>query len=145
MKKPISTKVHGLLDYLSVPTLLVLPRALGCGKKVTGLLTGAAVGLLGYSLITRYELGLFKVLPMKGHLALDLMSGAMLAASPFVLLDEQERNGTMTSVLLGFGTFEIVAASLTQRQPSPASEELTVTDRLTGSINKAKEALGVGR
>ncbi len=118
MNRPITTFVHGILDYVTAPTLLILPRAMRCDSKVTNLLTAAALGVLGYSVMTRYELGLLKVLPMKGHLTLDMMSGAMLAAAPFVLLNEQERNTTNTAMLAGFGVFEIAAALLTKIQPS---------------------------
>lgn len=121
MNKPISTKVHGVLDYLTAPTLFTLPRVMGWGKKTTTLLTGAALGLLGYSVLTRYELGLIRVLPMPGHLALDMASGGMLLAAPFTLLDKHERSGPVTAALVGFGVFEVAASLLTQTQP--ASDE----------------------
>jgi hypothetical protein len=146
MNKPISTKTHAILDYLTVPTLLVLPRVLGLNKKVLTLLTGTAFGLLSYSMLTRYELGLFKLLPMKGHLAIDMLSGTMLAAAPFALLNKQERTATVMGILLGFGIFEITTASLTQEQPSSASaEDFTVTDRLVAGLDKVKETVGIGR
>ena len=70
--KLLSTRTHGVVDYLTAGTLLALPRAMGWGDRVTNLLTGAALGTVAYSLLTRYELGAVKVLPMKAHLALDL-------------------------------------------------------------------------
>jgi hypothetical protein len=146
MNKPISTKTHGILDYLTVPTLLVLPHMLGLNKKVSTLLTGTAFGLLSYSMLTRYELGLFKLLPMKGHLAIDMLSGTMLAAAPFALLNKQERTGTVTGILLGFGIFEVTTASLTQKQPSYAgTQDVTVADRLVAGLGKVKETVGIGR
>jgi hypothetical protein len=42
------------------------------------------VSALVYSLLTNYELGLFKVLPFRGHLALDVMSGVLLVLSPWL-------------------------------------------------------------
>lgn len=96
--KPISTKMHGVIDYLTSGTLLVLPRA------------------LGWRPLTRYELGLAKVLPMKAHLALDGMSGALLAAAPFLFRDEKR---AVTGALAGVGLFEIAASLLTRTQPSP--------------------------
>ena len=99
MFRPISTMVHGILDYVTAPTLIALPRMLGWGQKVTWLLNGAGVGVLGYSLLTRYELGLVKVLPMKVHLAIDMASGGMLALSPFILLKKRERDVAMTATL----------------------------------------------
>lgn len=121
MFRPISTYVHGILDYITGPALLILPRALGWDEKMTNLLSGAGVFILGYSMLTRYELGLFKVLPMKGHLTLDAISGTALAMSPFLLFDEQERDSVKTSTLIGLGLYEIAAALMTQTE-SPVEE-----------------------
>jgi hypothetical protein len=38
----------------------------------------------GYSLITDYELGALKVLPMPTHLAFDAAKGVFMAASPWL-------------------------------------------------------------
>ena len=115
--KLISTRTHGVLDYLSVGTLLAVPRALGWGPRVTNLLTGAAVGTLAYSLLTRYELGLVKVLPMPAHLALDAIQGALTCAAPALLPDE---DGSVAVALVGLGVFELGAALTTKTRP-PAS------------------------
>jgi hypothetical protein len=80
--KPISTSVHGILDYVSVGALLAAPRLFGWNSAVRQLLSVAALGTLGYSLMTRYGLGLIKALPMQAHLALDAASGALLCAAP---------------------------------------------------------------
>lgn len=109
--KLLSTKTHGMLDYAAGPLLLSLPRLLNWNQSATRLLTGAAIGATVYSLLTRYELGVFKVLPMRAHLALDGMSGALLAAAPFFLPEEDE---TVTAGLVGIGLFEIVAALTTE-------------------------------
>ncbi len=111
----VSTKTHGVLDYLSVPMLLALPRALKWGPAPTRLLTGAAIGALTYSLFTRYELGLKKVLPMTGHLTLDAASGALLCAAPLMLSEE---DGSVSAMLVGIGAFELGAALTTKTEPS---------------------------
>ena len=113
--KLFSTKTHGVLDYLSVGLLIALPRVLKWDQKATNLLTGAAVGTLAYSLFTNYELGAVKTLPMKTHLALDGASGVLLAAAPFLFLDEDKAT---TATLVGLGLFEITA-SLTTQTTSP--------------------------
>lgn len=112
----VPTKTHGVLDYLSVATLLAAPRALGWGPRATTLLTGAAAGTLVYSLLTRYEFGLKKLLPMPAHLALDAAGGALLCAAPALLPDE---DGSVGAALVGLGAFEI-AAALTTKTASPA-------------------------
>lgn len=42
--KLISTKIHGVLDYVTVASLLTLPRILGWHRDVTRLMTGSALG-----------------------------------------------------------------------------------------------------
>jgi hypothetical protein len=131
MIKPISTRMHGILDYVTAPTLVVLPRMLGWGQRVTLLLNGAGAGVLAYSVLTRYELGLLKVLPMKVHLALDIASGGMLALSPFILLKKRERNVATTATLVGLGLYEVAAGLLTQTQsPVEQADWENVTETL---------------
>ncbi|MBX6315225.1 MAG: hypothetical protein IRY99_20290, partial [Isosphaeraceae bacterium] len=113
----LSTRTHGLLDLLTAGTLLALPRALGWSERVTKLTTNAALGTLGYSLLTRYEFGLLKVLPMEAHLALDAASGAAFCASPLLLADEEPE---VKQALAGIGLFELFAALTTRTHPRPA-------------------------
>lgn len=82
----ISTKTHGMLDYLTGVTLLALPKALGLDDVPASarVLRTAGAGAATYSLITDYELGALKILPMPAHLALDAASGALLASSPWL-------------------------------------------------------------
>ena len=115
--KLFSTKVHGVLDYSSVAFLCVLPRTLGWDRAVTRLLTGSALATLVYSLLTRYELGAIKALPMPAHLALDGTSGLTLCLAAGVLADEPR---PVRLALLGLGLFEITASLTTQTHPKNA-------------------------
>ena len=42
------------------------------------------VGLIGYSLFTNYELGVWKLAPMAVHNLIDITAGTLLAASPWI-------------------------------------------------------------
>lgn len=111
----ISTKTHGMLDYLTGATLLALPKALGLDEVPASarVLRMAGAGAAAYSLVTDYELGALKVLPMPAHLALDAASGALLASSPWLFgFAENGRRHWLPHVLVG--ATEVLAA-LTSR------------------------------
>jgi hypothetical protein len=82
----IPTSVHGTLDYLASGVNLGFPALLELDDAPTAALIPRLDGLAGagYSLITDYELGLLKVLPMRAHLILDAAKGALLASSPWL-------------------------------------------------------------
>src|SRR5262245_66527610 len=42
------------------------------------------IGLIAYSVFTNYELGVWKVAPMAVHNLIDVVAGALLAASPWL-------------------------------------------------------------
>jgi hypothetical protein len=108
----ISTKLHGVLDYATAPLLLALPRQLGWSPAAIRILTGAGIATAVYSMLTRYEFGAVKALPMPAHLALDAMSGLGLLVAGLTLPDQSpgEQAG-----LIALGLFELGAAMLTER------------------------------
>lgn len=129
MDRPISTFVHGILDYVTAPTLIMLPRMLKLGNMATNILSAAGLGVLGYSVMTRYELGVFKLLPMKTHLTMDIVSGAALTMAPFLFVKGGlDRMPAVRLTFLGFGLFEIAAGLMTKTQPSPTADESPITN-----------------
>lgn len=118
MQKPISTKVHGILDFMTAGFLMTLPRVMGWSKTVTTICDSAAVGATGYSLLTKYEMAprATRVLPMKAHLTLDALSGGALIGAA-ALLDDEDPEVRLT--LGAIGAWEIAAALMT-RANSPA-------------------------
>jgi hypothetical protein len=121
MYKPISTKTHGVLDYLTIGTLFALPRAMGWSRQLTDGMTALALGKLGYTLMTRHELGLWKKIPMNVHLALDAAGGAALGAMPLMLGDEDDLGAQAACCALG--TFDVLAATMTEtRMPFPIEQ-----------------------
>ena len=114
MYKPISTKAHGFLDYLTVATFLTLPRVMGWSRGLTQGMTMLGLGKLGYTLFTKHELGVVKKLPMQAHLALDAAGGAALCAMPMLLGDEDDVGACAACCALGL--FDIAAAPMTQTE-----------------------------
>ncbi|HYD91016.1 MAG TPA: SPW repeat protein [Flavobacterium sp.] len=84
--KFIDTKTHGFLDYIVGLFLIAAPWVFNLDPSAPEgmifIIMGAAV--IVYSIITNYELGLIKALSMKTHLTLDVLSGIVLAASPWL-------------------------------------------------------------
>ena len=81
----LPTRWHGLLDYLVAILLIALPEIVrlpaGFPRYVP-----VALGIITvlYSLITSYEWGLMRMIPMRAHLVLDLLNGLLLAVSPWL-------------------------------------------------------------
>ena len=108
----ISTRTHGVLDYLTSGMLLSAPRLLGLTDIPASArafrLAGGGAAL--YSLLTDYELGAVKLVPMPVHLALDAASGALVASSPWLLgFAKEGPRYWLPHVLVG--AFEMPAAS----------------------------------
>ncbi|WP_147203692.1 SPW repeat domain-containing protein [Segetibacter aerophilus] len=114
--KVISTKTHGVLDYLMGILLIASPWifgfANGGAEQWIPIIVGA--GALVYSLMTNYEMGVVKTLSMKTHLTLDLMAGILLAASPWIF-GFSDRVSTPHLIL---GLLEIGASLVTKTTPS---------------------------
>ena len=113
--KFISTRIHGYLDYAMGALLIVAPWIFGFAEneaaKWVAILIG--VGAIFYSIITDYELGLFKIIPMPGHLMIDLIAGIFLAASPWIF-------GFADFIFwphLILGILEIGASLMTKKHP----------------------------
>jgi hypothetical protein len=113
--KVISTKTHGVLDYLMGLLLIASPWlfgfATGGAEMWVPIILGG--GALVYSMMTNYELGVFKTISMKTHLTLDAMSGVLLAASPWIFGFAD----TVYMPHLVLGLLELGAAMLTKTQP----------------------------
>ena len=82
----VPTRVHGMADYLIGALLVLAPWLFGFadGGAETWVPVVLGAGVVLYSLLTDYELGLVRRIPMRVHLGLDLAGGAVLAASPWV-------------------------------------------------------------
>ena len=82
----ISTRTHGVLDYVVGALLIVVPYILGFADGTAAQWVPQALGLvaIGGALMTDYELGVMRVIPMPVHLMIDIGSGALLALSPWL-------------------------------------------------------------
>jgi hypothetical protein len=82
----VPTKAHAAVDMATGPALIAAPTLLRMNGNTGATIPPRVVGSLAtaYSLLTDYELGLKRVVPMRAHLALDALGGVALAATPFL-------------------------------------------------------------
>jgi hypothetical protein len=112
----LSTKVHGVLDYLVGVLLIAAPWlfdfARGGAETWVPVILG--VSTIIYSLMTDYEYSMSRKLSMRSHLTLDLLSGILLAASPWIFGFSEYVY--MPHLIVGL--FEVVASLITQTAPA---------------------------
>jgi hypothetical protein len=114
----VPTKAHAAVDQLVGPTLMLAPELLHLKADRTEALiprvNGAAATV--YTNLTDYELSMKRVLPVRVHLALDAMSGVMLAAAPWVTGSARRgRRHWLPHAV--FGAFEVGLALTTKTEP----------------------------
>jgi hypothetical protein len=77
--------LHAVADYAVGALLIIVSLAVGgsAGAVATGVVVGATV--LVVSMLTRYPLGVAKVLPFTVHSAGDYLAAGLLLVAPFAL------------------------------------------------------------
>jgi len=111
----MTTRMHGIADYLVGIVLIIAPYLFGFadGSAAQWIPQILGVGAIAYSLLTDYELGAMRVIPMPVHLGIDFMSGLLLLVSPWLF-------GFADRVYwphVIFGLIEIGASLTTQTRP----------------------------
>ena len=114
----IPTRFHGFLDYIVGVVLIAAPWIFqfsdNTAATVVPIVLG--IGLIAYSLLTDYELGVARVLPMHVHLLFDIAAGVVLAASPWIFGFADEGANVWVPHLLA-GIAAIVLGLVTLQQP----------------------------
>ena len=101
---------HAIADYAVGAGLIVAALAIGgSGAAVaTGVVVGATV--LAVSMLTKYPLGVMRVLPFTLHAAGDYLAAALLLLAPFAL-GFSDTDGTLTALYV-VGGIAVTAVSL---------------------------------
>ena len=117
--KFIPTKVHGILDYVVAIALVLAPMIFGfseVGGAAVIVPTVLGIALFVYSLLTKYEWGVFKVLSMPYHLMIDMVAAIFLALSPFLFgFVNEAPNAWLPHVVVGIAVILVVLFS--EKQP----------------------------
>src|SRR5262252_7348202 len=118
----VPTTIHGIFDYVGAGGLIATPFIFGFSSMggiavILPILMG--LGLIIYSLLTDYELGLpaLRVIPMRVHLTVDFVAAAFLAVAPFLFGYSNEGvNVWLPQVIAGVAVVLLVLVSQTQQQ-----------------------------
>jgi len=83
----VTKQIHAYLDYPVAVALIALPFILGLGTTNSlalylSVVTGVAAFVL--TLLTDHQLGLYKIIPYKGHLIVDALVGTVFMFAPFL-------------------------------------------------------------
>jgi len=122
----IPTGMHAYFDYIGGIVLIAAPfifafYSLGGPAVIVPMVLG--VGLILYSLLTNYELGIpgLKFIPMWVHLIFDFVAAAFLALSPFVFgFIDKTPNAWLPHIIAGVGVILLVVVTQTHYQPKKA-------------------------
>ncbi len=114
--KFITTRVHGVIDYIMTVLLFAAPWIFGFNKGDFSTWTCITLGfiMLFLSLTTAYELGYTRIIPMRTHLVVDFLTGALLAASPWIFSFSE--HVYLPHLILGLG--EIMVSLVTRTVPT---------------------------
>lgn len=85
MKKPISPRVHGIIDYTTVAAVAAAPRVMNFPKPAQVLADALAASYTGVSAMTDYPLGMKRAIPFKAHGATELAIAVILPMLPWAL------------------------------------------------------------
>lgn len=84
--RQLSPKLHGILDYLAAAAFATAPLLFMINERTAAVFGCyvAAATLLLVSLLTRYPLGVVRVIPFTVHGALEFVTAPLLVAYPWI-------------------------------------------------------------
>ena len=108
----IPTVIHGAADYVVGLIVMALPFVLDLHGGQGWFFLALGASAVFYSLLTDYELGIVRVLPVRIHLLLDAVFGlAMLTAPSLLYLTEA---ASAVSYAIGVSALILTATTRTQ-------------------------------
>jgi len=112
--------MHAIEDYMTSTALPYTARKLGVTPNTRRIMDSVAAVAGAQSMITDYEGGVLRLLPMRAHLAADVLMGVGLIS----IAGMMRRKPTVDRLaLLGLGAFSIVTALMTRGTPDDRDGE----------------------
>ena len=134
--KVISPTLHGVLDYATCAFFALAPTLLGLHGAYATVCYVLAGGYLVVSLLTNMPLGAVRVLPFPMHGKLELVSGLVLLASPW-LFGFANDHDTARNLFTAAGAVFLAVYALTDwYAPAPAAAMHGHTISSAGTENR---------
>jgi len=111
MRKPISPKLHGMLDYATSAATALLPLLMPLPRRAARTAEAWAAAYTALSALTDYPLALRRRVPFQMHGAVDRALGLVMPALPWILGFARNRRGR--NVFLALAGVTIVVTALT--------------------------------
>jgi hypothetical protein len=112
---------HAIADYAVAGTLILVAAIVGGSTEAVAAGVVIGVVVLVVSMLTKYPLGVVKVLPFTIHSAGDYLAAALLALSPFALGFNNSDTG-LTAFYIAAGVAVLAVSLITNYQYSPKRE-----------------------
>jgi hypothetical protein len=109
--KPIHSRPHGILDYVTVVVFALAPAILGLSGIAAALSYALAVAHLVVTLVTDFELGVARVLRPTWHGWIELVVSLVLLVSPWLLGFSDD--ATARTFFIGMGVVILLVWFLT--------------------------------
>jgi len=119
MSKPISRRVHGVLDYSAAPLVAAAPALVGFSQDKTPTTLSYVVGggILALTAFTRAEWGLVKSIPYKTHLTIDVVTALTSLSAPWLL--GFSKNTKARNTFLAIGATLLMTGLLSEPEEMP--------------------------
>lgn len=132
MNRPISTRTHGFIDYAWASAAGTVPKLMNGATTTARLVRTAAAAAGASSMVTNYEAGAVRVMPMRMHLAIDALLGAALLVAPWFLPRSERR---YAAIPVALGAAALLTSMLTERDAPPElTAEFTPSHELSEAV-----------
>ena len=111
MRRPISPRIHGVIDYSTSAAVAAAPAIFDLPPPATRLFESLAAGYTGLSAVTDYPLAVKRKIPFKAHGASELAIAAALPAMPWLLGFADHKPAR--NLCFGLTALTLVVAALT--------------------------------
>jgi hypothetical protein len=99
--KFINNKMHGVLDFVTVIAFALIPTIFGLAGIPAYLSYALAVIHLLMTLITNFEFGVLKAIPLKFHKFVEMAVGPVLIVIPWILGFSNDMKSRWVFIALG--------------------------------------------